>query len=294
MLQTITPHHDAHHTRTMSTSLEALTASIGDGKRHLLLAASGSVATIKLPEVIAALAGAHGPGRLSIRVVLTRAAAHFLAGQAAEQPTLSAVAAMPCVDAVYGDADEWGPRPWRRGGDILHIELRRWADLMVIAPLSANTLAKIANGLCDNLLTSVVRAWDTDAAVDGRRKRIVVCPAMNTAMWRHPITARQIRTLEREWGVATATAPAPAAPDGDAEETGGGGAEVDANTNGAAAAAAAAAASQSTTGGDGGGGWFEVMHPQSKVLACGDIGVGGMADWREIVRVIEARLGLGA
>ena len=43
---------------------------------------------------------------------------------------------------------------------MLHIELRRWADVIVIAPMSANTLAKAANGLCDNLLTCVVRAWD--------------------------------------------------------------------------------------------------------------------------------------
>ena len=43
---------------------------------------------------------------------------------------------------------------------MLHIELRRWADALIIAPLSANTLAKVANGLCDNLLTCVVRAWD--------------------------------------------------------------------------------------------------------------------------------------
>lgn len=43
---------------------------------------------------------------------------------------------------------------------MIHIELRRWADMLVIAPLSANTLAKIAGGLCDNLLTCVVRAWD--------------------------------------------------------------------------------------------------------------------------------------
>lgn len=136
MLQTITPHHDAHHTRTMSRSLEALTASVADGKRHLLLAASGSVATIKLPEIIRALADAHGPDRLSIRVVLTRSAGHFLAGQTAEQPTLSAVAAMRCVDAVYGDADEWGPRPWRRGGDILHIELRRCRFFLLSLRLS--------------------------------------------------------------------------------------------------------------------------------------------------------------
>lgn len=43
---------------------------------------------------------------------------------------------------------------------MLHIELRKWADLLLIAPLSANSLAKIANGMADNLLTSVVRAWD--------------------------------------------------------------------------------------------------------------------------------------
>lgn len=42
----------------------------------------------------------------------------------------------------------------------MHIELRRWADALLIAPLSANTLAKIAGGLCDNLLTCVIRAWD--------------------------------------------------------------------------------------------------------------------------------------
>ncbi len=43
---------------------------------------------------------------------------------------------------------------------MLHIDLRKWADLLVIAPLSANSLAKMAQGLCDNCLTSVVRAWD--------------------------------------------------------------------------------------------------------------------------------------
>lgn len=46
------------------------------------------------------------------------------------------------------------------GDPVMHIELRRWADILIIAPLSANTLAKAANGMCDNLLTCVVRAWD--------------------------------------------------------------------------------------------------------------------------------------
>lgn len=170
-----------------------------DNRIHLLLAATGSVATIKLFNITGALAPhAH---KLSIRIILTTNAKHFLSGQSAEQPPVSSLLSLPGVEAVYDDSAEWGPEPWRRGADILHISLRRWADILVIAPLSANSLAKLANGFSDNLLTSVCRAWDTDGQVDGQRKRIVVAPAMNTAMWRHPVTAKQMRVLQEEWGV---------------------------------------------------------------------------------------------
>ena len=178
---------------------EGKDASFSDNRIHLLLAATGSVATIKLSNIINAISThAH---KLSIRVILTNNAKHFLAGQSAEQPKFTSLRCLPGVEAVYDDEAEWGPEPWRRGADILHISLRRWADILVIAPLSANTLAKLANGFSDNLLTSVCRAWDTDGQVDGRRKRIVVAPAMNTAMWRHPATAKQIQVLEKEWGI---------------------------------------------------------------------------------------------
>lgn len=49
-------------------------------------------------------------------------------------------------------------------------------------------MAKIANGLCDNLLTCIVRAWDS-------RKRLLLCPAMNTVMWNHPVTERHLNAL---------------------------------------------------------------------------------------------------
>lgn len=71
---------------------------------------------------------------------------------------------------------------------------------MVIAPMSANLLAKVANGLCDDLITCVIRAWDTDPA-NGRK--ILVAPAMNTFMWTHPITAQQLSTLTDAWSVKT-------------------------------------------------------------------------------------------
>lgn len=76
------------------------------------------------------------------------------------------------------------------------------ADLLVVAPMSANLLAKVSGGMCDSLLTSVIRAWDTDPAVG---KRIMVAPSMNTSMWTHPLTARQLATLEDAWGQGNGT-----------------------------------------------------------------------------------------
>ncbi|KAI4120335.1 MAG: hypothetical protein LQ338_007089 [Usnochroma carphineum] len=205
-----------------------LASSLNDTKPHLLLAATGSVATIKLPLIISSLSALNPT--LSIRLILSKSATTFLAGQSPEQPPLSSLLALPTVAAIYTDADEWAP-PWTRDAKILHIELRRWAHVLVIAPLSANALAKVTAGMCDDLLTSVVRAWD----VRGGRK-IVAAPAMNEMMWRHPVTARQVRVLREEWE------------------------------------------------------WWEVLMPQVKELACGDVGEGGMCDWREVVRVVGERL----
>uniref|UniRef100_A0A8C5UZF1 Phosphopantothenoylcysteine decarboxylase n=1 Tax=Microcebus murinus TaxID=30608 RepID=A0A8C5UZF1_MICMU len=82
------------------------------------------------------------------------------------------------------------PGIWKHRSDpVLHIDLRRWADFMLVAPLDANTLGKVASGICDNLLTCVIRAWD-------RSKPLFFCPAMNTAMWEHPITAQQVDQLK--------------------------------------------------------------------------------------------------
>jgi phosphopantothenoylcysteine decarboxylase len=231
-----TRREEAHVRDAYRAPAVAVAATLHDGKTHLLLAASGSVATIKLPLIISAL---KDQSNLSIRVILTKSAARFLMGQSAEQPTVAALAGLPNVDSVHQDDDEW-VEPWRREAKILHIELRRWAHLLAIVPMSANLLAKVTGGLCDDLLTNVIRAWDVDAAADPRRAAatIVVAPAMNSMMWTHPVTAKQIAILTEEWG------------------------------------------------------WFEVLPPQVKTLACGDVGQGGMCDWNEIVAVIAKRLAL--
>ncbi|KAI1112152.1 flavoprotein [Nemania sp. NC0429] len=294
MLQYISNEHDAHHVQTRQNSIESLTDSLRDGKVHLLLGCSGSVATIKLPNIIQALSK-YSSDVLSIRVILTPSASLFLSGQSREQPTVSALSTLPNVDGQYVDADEW-KRPWVRGGGIMHIELRRWADLFVIAPLSANTMAKIVGGFADGLLTSVVRAWDPWGKLDattanpttqgqeatgGRRRskkrRIMVAPAMNTAMWQHPITAKQLRVLEEEWGVQKPSASKVQPGDPVTSEN---------------APALSSETSRPDATEDEGDGWFEVLRPQQKVLACGDAGDGAMIEWTQIVTAIEERLGL--
>lgn len=92
---------------------------------------------------------------------------------------------------IYTTSSEWAE--YRNNGKVLHIELSKWADALIIAPLSANTLAKIANGICDNLLTCVSRAWDFN-------KPFIVAPAMNTNMWNHPITKEHLDKIS-SWGI---------------------------------------------------------------------------------------------
>ncbi|KAI6249499.1 Phosphopantothenoylcysteine decarboxylase [Erysiphe necator] len=224
-----------------------------DGKKHLLLCASGSVATIKIPEILQSLSK---HSNLSIRLVFTKAALHFLNYSSNEGFHLGIFESIPNVDGIFLDNDEWN-QPWNQGG-ILHIELRRWADIMLIAPLSANTLAKIVAGMADNLLTSVVRAWDTEGLIQnsGERKRIIVAPAMNTAMWNHPITKVQLKVLGHDWAISEKN-------------------DIDMDIN------------KGTCHG-----WFELLMPVEKKLACGDIGIGAMCEWRDIVKIVEKRLRL--
>jgi phosphopantothenoylcysteine decarboxylase len=99
----------------------------------------------------------------------------------------SETAALELGIPIFRDKDEW--RKWEKLGDpVFHIEFRRWAGALVVAPLDANTLAKIVHGQCDNLLTCIIRAWDWT-------KPMFLCPAMNTMMWENKPTANQIREM---------------------------------------------------------------------------------------------------
>ncbi|MED6134279.1 hypothetical protein PIB30_035549 [Stylosanthes scabra] len=96
---------------------------------------------------------------------------------------------------LYSDRDQ--PVFWQRNGWGLHVDLHNWADIMVIAPMSANTIAKMLGGLCDNLLTSIIRIWDY-------KKPLYAVPWMEPSMWVNPLTAKQIQSL-RQLGIIVVT-----------------------------------------------------------------------------------------
>ena len=171
-----------------STSVRALTPNFKrrkeDYKVDVILGMTGSVASIKAGELIMRLAYLAGPRITSLKVVATKAAKHFFNWEEVKKDLSS-----PNI-GFHSDEEEW--RDWKKVGDpVLHIELRRWADILVIAPCSANTLAKLANGLCDDLLSCIVRAWDFKDPT----KLLVIAPAMNTMMWESPFTQKHLETL---------------------------------------------------------------------------------------------------
>src|SRR5262245_60266459 len=212
---------------------------------NVLLGVTGSVAAIKTPELFAALAAR----RKVVRVVATKAASYFF-----DPAAIAPRDGRRNPDVVTLDEDEWpglGNRRWERGDDVLHIELRRWADLLLIAPLDANTLAKLAVGICDNCLTCVWRAWEPS-------RPVVLAPAMNTLMWEHPYTRRHLRCLAADAGAGHL----PGHLDQD---------ELVPLLN-----------ERSST--------LRIVAPISKKLACGDIGAGAMASVDDIAATVDAVL----
>ena len=181
---------------------------------RILLCVSGSVAAIKCAELIQTLqsnaasvtsssSSSPLPHGIEIKVVLSDKALYFCNKNETE--------GLVGKENVYTDQHEWpmftsvhssSSSHYHRGDRVLHIFLRNWCDILLIAPLSANTLSTISTGGCHNLLTSIVRAWDWRGKrkEEGEgRKEILLAPAMNTQMWDNPFTEKQIDIM-RELG----------------------------------------------------------------------------------------------
>jgi len=158
---------------------------------RILLGVSGGIAAYKALEVVR-LATATGH---AVRVVQTPTAQRFVGA-----PSFAALTGAPVLIDEFERDPARGAFPDQAPPEhdpLSHLELVANADVLLIAPASANTLAKLAGGLADNLLTSAALA---------ARCPVVVAPAMNDAMWRHPATRANVATL-RERG-ATVLEPA--------------------------------------------------------------------------------------
>lgn len=139
-------------------------------KANILLAVSGSIAAYKAVDLASKLAQA---GAL-VDVVLTQSATKFVAPLSYQSVT---------GRRAYVDADLWGPE-----GHVRHIGLAREADLLVIAPATANTIAKLAHGIADNLLTITSLAIDCP---------MLIAPAMDGGMFQHPATQANLDILRQ-------------------------------------------------------------------------------------------------
>jgi phosphopantothenoylcysteine decarboxylase/phosphopantothenate--cysteine ligase len=140
---------------------------------HIVLGVTGGIAAYKAPDVVRRLRDVGA----DVRVILTPNAARFVSPL-----SLAAVSGNGVIIEQWGDSGH---------GGVDHIELARWADLLLVAPATANILAKLAVGLADDALSTYAIA---------HRGAIIVAPAMNTTMLQHPTVQTNLATL-RERGV---------------------------------------------------------------------------------------------
>lgn len=150
--------------------------------KRVLICVGGGIAAYKVCELVSTLFKLG----VQVRVILTNSAREFITPL-----TLATLSRNP----AYTDDNFWQPIHHRP----LHIELGEWADLLVIAPLTANTLAKLAYGMADNLLTNTILASTSP---------VLLAPAMNTDMWEQLTVQRnwrQVLTDSRYHGIGTAS-----------------------------------------------------------------------------------------
>jgi len=137
-------------------------------RRRVLLAVSGGIAAYKIPELVRQLKAAGH----QVRCVLTHAALEFVSPL-----TLQTLSQQAVRTELFDPAEE---------GQIDHIALADWGEAVVVAPATANLLAKMAAGIADDLVTTLLLAT---------RAPVLVAPAMNVNMWRHAATQANVTTL---------------------------------------------------------------------------------------------------
>lgn len=138
-------------------------------KKTVILGVTGSIAAYKACEITSALRKAG----IDVNVILTKEAAEFVTPLTFQTLSGNKVAA-----GIFDSPEEWDPA---------HISLAQRADLVLVAPASANIIGKLASGVCDDLLTCVILA---------AKAPVLIAPAMNTNMYEHKIVQENIAKLK--------------------------------------------------------------------------------------------------
>jgi phosphopantothenoylcysteine decarboxylase/phosphopantothenate--cysteine ligase len=152
----------------MGDSLVAKLASGGLEQRRIVVGVAGGIAAYKAAELVRALVKAGA----QVRVVMTAAAQQFVTPL-----TLQALSQHPVATDTFDLTQE---------ATIGHIQLADWAELLIVAPATADVIARLAHGLANDLLTTVALACTAP---------LLLAPAMNVNMWRHPATRDNLRLL---------------------------------------------------------------------------------------------------
>jgi phosphopantothenoylcysteine decarboxylase len=141
-------------------------------KKTIVLGVTGSIAAHKAADLASLLTKAGG----DVRVVMTADAQHFITPLPFKTLTRN-----PVVTSLYDEEEGWKPA---------HIRLADEADLLLIAPATANVIAKLAHGMADDALSCIALALNPKA-------KILIAPAMNGKMWLHPATQENVATLKK-------------------------------------------------------------------------------------------------
>ena len=141
------------------------------GTKYVVLGVTGSIAAYKAIDLASLLT----KQQADVHVVLTSDALHFVA-----PIPFKTLSRHPVVTDLYDEEEGWKPT---------HIEMADNADLLLIAPATANIIAKLAHGIADDALTCIALALRREA-------RILIAPAMNGKMWEHAATQQNVATLK--------------------------------------------------------------------------------------------------
>jgi len=140
--------------------------------RNIVLGVTGSIAAHKAADLASLLT----KQKCNVRVVMTADAQRFITPL-----PFKTLSRNPVVTDLYDEEEGWKPT---------HIRLADEADLLLIAPATANVIAKLANGLADDALTCIALALNAQA-------KLLIAPAMNGKMWLHPATEANVRMLQK-------------------------------------------------------------------------------------------------